>query len=259
MSKITAIIVDDERLARENLRLLLNEFCPEVEIIGVGKNVEEARALIAEKKPEAVFLDIRMPSGEEGLDLLEDVKSNNFQIVFVTAFKDYAIKAFNANSTHYILKPIDIDDLKDAVVKLINYKELFSQDPSNLESHLESIKNLSESIHYQNESNKIRVAHAKGIKIIDDTNILYLEGDGNYTNIFFLDGTSFFDTRTLKVYEEILNQNKFYRIHKKHIINTSYLTDYLQDEGSFAVMQTGVKLPVARARVSDFVKKIKEL
>jgi len=259
MSKITAIIVDDERLARENLRLLLNEFCPEVEIIGVGKNVEEARALIAEKKPEAVFLDIRMPSGEEGLDLLEDVKSNNFQIVFVTAFKDYAIKAFNANSTHYILKPIDIDDLKDAVVKLINYKELFSQYPSNLESHLESIKNLSESIHYQNESNKIRVAHAKGIKIIDDTNILYLEGDGNYTNIFFLDGTSFFDTRTLKVYEEILNQNKFYRIHKKHIINTSYLTDYLQDEGSFAVMQTGVKLPVARARVSDFVKKIKEL
>ena len=259
MSKITAIIVDDERLARENLRLLLNEFCPEVEIIGVGKNVEEARALIAEKKPEAVFLDIRMPSGEEGLDLLEDVKSNNFQIVFVTAFKDYAIKAFNANSTHYILKPIDIDDLKDAVVKLINYKELFSQDPSNLESHLESIKNLSESIHYQNESNKIRVAHAKGIKIIDDTNILYLEGDGNYTNIFFLDGTSFFDTRTLKVYEEILNQNKFYRIHKKHIINTSYLTDYLQDEGSFAVMQTGVKLPVARARVSEFVKKIKEL
>ena len=259
MSKITAIIVDDERLARENLRLLLSEFCPEVEIIGTGKNVEEARVLIAEKKPEAIFLDIRMPSGEEGLDLLEDVKSNNFQIVFVTAFKDYAIKAFNANSIHYILKPIDIDDLKDAVGKLINYKELFSQDSSNLESYLESIKNLSESIHYQNESNKITVAHAKGIKIIDVADILYLEGDGNYTNIHFLDGTSFFDTRTLKVYEEILNHNKFYRIHKKNIINISYLTDYLQDEGSFAVMQTGVKLPVARARVSEFVKKIKEL
>ncbi len=81
MSKISAIIVDDEHLARENLRLLLNEFCPEIEIVGAGQNVEEARKLIAEKKPEAVFLDIRMPSGEEGLDLLEDVKHNNFQIV----------------------------------------------------------------------------------------------------------------------------------------------------------------------------------
>ena len=119
MSKITAIIVDDEHLARENLRLLLNEFCPEVEIIGTGQNVEEARQLIAEKKPEAVFLDIRMPSGEEGLDLLEDVKHNNFQIVFVTAFKDYAIKAFNVNSIHYILKPIDIEDLKEDIYTAI--------------------------------------------------------------------------------------------------------------------------------------------
>ncbi|MDG1477893.1 MAG: response regulator transcription factor, partial [Vicingaceae bacterium] len=237
MSKITAIIVDDEHLARENLRLLLNEFCPDVEIIGTGQNVEEARALIAEKKPEAVFLDIRMPSGEEGLDLLEDVKHNNFQIVFVTAFKDYAIKAFNVNSIHYILKPIDIEDLKEAVGKLLNYKELFSKDSSNMDSYLASIKNLSESIHYQNESNKITISHSKGIKIIDDANILYLEGDGNCTNIHFVDGTSFFDTRTLKIYEEILNSDKFYRIHKKNIINVSYLTDYLQDQGGYAVMQ----------------------
>ncbi|MGB0882572.1 MAG: LytR/AlgR family response regulator transcription factor [Vicingaceae bacterium] len=259
MTKISAIIVDDEHLARENLRLLLNEFCPEIEVVGTGQNVDEARKLITEKKPEAVFLDIRMPSGEEGLELLEDVKRNNFQIVFVTAFKDYAIKAFNANSIHYILKPVDIEDLKDAVDKLKKYKALFTKDSANLENYIASIKNLSESIHYQNESNKITISHSKGIKIIDDANILYLEGDGNYTNIHFVDGTTFFDTRTLKVYEEILNGNKFFRIHKKNIINITYLTDYLQDDGSFAVLQTGVKLPVARARTSDFVKKIKAL
>ncbi len=259
MTKITAIIIDDEQLARENLRLLLNEFCPEVEVIGTGQNVEEARELIQEKKPEAVFLDIRMPSGEEGLELLEDVKSNNFQIVFVTAFKDYAIKAFNINSIHYILKPIDIDDLKDAVAKLLNYKELFSQDTGNLETYIESIKNFSESIHYQIESNKITISHSKGIKIIEDTSILYLEGDGNCTNIYFTDGTSFFDTRTLKVYEEILNENEFYRIHKKYIINLNHLTDYLHEDGYFAMMQTGAKLPVARARVTEFIKTIKAL
>ena len=256
---MTAIIIDDEELARENLKMLLNEFCPDIEIIGMGQNVEEARALIKEKKPEAVFLDIRMPSGEEGLELLEDVQSDNFQIVFVTAFKDYAIKAFNANSIHYILKPIDIDDLKDAVAKLFNYKELFSQDTSNLETYIESIKNFSENIHYQSESNKITVSHSKGIKIIEDNTILYLEGDGNCTNIHFVDGTSFFDTRTLKVYDAILDGGKFYRIHKKYVINLAHLTDYLNEDGYFARMQTDIKLPVARARVTEFIKMIKEL
>ena len=259
MTKITAIIIDDEELARENLKMLLNEFCPEVEVIGMGENVEEARVLIKQKQPEAVFLDIRMPSGEEGLELLEDVKTNNFQIVFVTAFKEHAVRAFNINSIHYMLKPIDIDDLKDAVRKLLNYKELFSQDSSNLASYLESIKNFSENIHYQNESNKITISHARGIKIVEDSTILYLEGDGNCTNIHYVDGSSFFDTRTLKVYEEILNENKFYRIHKKYIINLAHLTDYLHEDGYFAKMKTTTMLPVARARVAEFIKTIKAL
>ncbi len=256
---ITAIIIDDEHLARENLRMLLNEFCPEIDVVGTGQNVEEARKLIEEKKPEAVFLDIRMPSGEEGLELLEDVKSNKFQIVFVTAFKDYAIKAFNINSIHYILKPIDIEDLKDAVEKLKNYKRLFSQSSTHLETYIESIKNFSETIHYQDSSNKITISHAKGIKIVEDVSILYLEGDGNCTNIYFTDGTSFFDTRTLKVYEEILNKERFYRVHKKYIVNLTHLTDYLHEDGYFAMMQSTIKLPVARARVTDFVKTIKGL
>jgi two-component system LytT family response regulator len=259
MKKITAIIVDDENLARENLRMLLDEYCPEVEVVGSGENVDQARKLIEELKPEAVFLDIRMPSGEEGLELLDDVKTNNFQIVFVTAFKEHAIKAFNINSIHYILKPIDIDDLKEAVFKLLNYKKLFYQDSANLENYIESIKNFSENIHYQNESNKITVSHLKGIKIIEDSSILFLEGDGNCTNIHFLDGTSFFDTRTLKVYEEILNKDKFFRIHKKHIISLTYLTDYLHEDGYYAILEKGVKLSVARARVPEFIKTIKAL
>jgi len=259
MTKITAIIVDDEYLARENLRMLLADYCPEVEVLGTGENVEEARQLIADKKPDAVFLDIRMPSGEEGLELLDDVPINNFQIVFVTAFKEHAIKAFNINSIHYILKPIDIDDLKEAVAKLLSYKKLFSQDSSNLETYLESIKNFSTTIHYQNESNKITISYLKGIKIIEDNSILYMEGDGNCTNIHFVDGTTFFDTRTLKIYDEILNKKKFFRIHKKYIINLNHLTDYLHDDGFFAKMKTGIKLPVSRARVSEFIKIIKAL
>jgi len=259
MKKISAIIIDDEYLARENLRMLIEEFCPEVEIIGTGENVNQARELIKTKKPEAVFLDIRMPSGEEGLDLLDDVVNNNFQIVFVTAFKDYAIKAFNANAIHYILKPVDIDDLKDAVEKLLNYKRLFNDDTKNLKNYIESIKNFSENIHYQNQSNKITISHSKGIKIIKDSTILYLEGDGNCTNIHFTDNSTFFDTRTLKVYDQILDSRKFFRIHKKYLINLDFLSDYINEDGYFVNLENNIKLPVARARVTAFINKLKSL
>ncbi|MCB9336081.1 MAG: response regulator transcription factor [Flavobacteriales bacterium] len=259
MDKITAIIIDDELFARENLLMLLNEYCPEIDVIGMGENVEDARSLIKEKKPEAVFLDIRMPSGEEGLELLDDVQKEKFQIVFVTAFKDYAIKAFNANAIHYILKPIDIEDLKEAVDKLKQYKEMFNEDDHNLQTYIESIKNFSDNIHYQEESNKITITHLRGIKIIEDSSILYIEGEGNCSSLHFIDGASFLDTRTLKVYDEILNSKKFYRIHKKYIINLEELTDYIHQDGYFAKLKNGIKLPVARVRVADFIQKIKSL
>ena len=259
MEKITAIIVDDEMMARENLLMLLNEFCPEIEVVGMAENVEQARVLIKSKKPEAVFLDIRMPSNEEGLDLLEDVKTNNFQIVFVTAFKEFAVKAFHANAIHYILKPIDIEDLRIAVDKLLQYKQLFVDDKSNIKTYHDSIENFSNHIHQQPNSNKITISHLKGIKIIEDSTIIYVEGEGNCTNIFFEDGTHFFDTRTLKIYEDILNPNTFFRIHKKYIINLNYLTDYLHSDGYYAKLKNNKMLPVARARVTDFLKKLKSL
>ncbi len=259
MNKVTAIIVDDEMPARENLKLLLNDFCPEVEILGMGENVEEAKQLIADKKPEAVFLDIRMPSGEEGLELLEDAAKNNFQIIFVTAFKELAIKAFNINAIHYLLKPIDIEDLQQSVQKLITYKKLFLKDNSNIENYIKSLKNFSKNIQRQNTSNKITISHTKGIKIIEDSSILFLEGDGNCTNIHFVNDNTFFDTRTLKIYENFLNSERFFRIHKKYIININYLTDYVNEDGYFAKMNANLLLPVARARISDFMKIIKSL
>lgn len=259
MEKIKAIIVDDEMMARENLHMLLNEFCPEIEVIGSAENVEDARILIQEKKPEAVFLDIRMPSNEEGLELLDDVPTHNFQIVFVTAFKEFAVKAFNANAIHYILKPIDIEDLRLAVDKLIQYKNLFTEDKSNIKTYHDSISNFSSNIQQKNNSSKITISHIKGIKIIEDDSITHIEGEGNCTNLFFKDGTHFFDTRTLKVYEDMLNPKLFFRIHKKYIVNLHYLTDYLHTDGYFAKLKNNKILPVARARVTDLLKKIKEL
>lgn len=257
--KLKTIVVDDEELARKNLIMLLNEYCEEIEVIADTGTVIDAKDKIETLDPDVVFLDIRMPSGAEGFELLESIENRNFLVVFVTAFKDYALRAFNANAIHYVLKPIDIDDLKQAVDKIKEARSTFSQNPENFETYFESIKNLSSSMASEGYGNKVAISHTKGIKLIDVKDIMYLEASGNCTILYFNDGTRYLDTRTLKIYEGILNPDMFYRIHKSHIINMEYLKEYLNEDGHFAILKNGKLLPVARNRVSSFVKTLKAL
>ncbi|WP_066757297.1 LytR/AlgR family response regulator transcription factor [Crocinitomix algicola] len=257
--KLKAIVVDDEDLARKNLTMLLNEFCEDVEVIGDAGNITDAKDVIESTNPDVVFLDIRMPSGSEGFDLLESIENRNFLVVFVTAFKDYALRAFNANAIHYVLKPVDIDDLVRAVEKVKEAKTSFSSNPENFETYFESIKNLSNSMESKGFGNKVAISHTKGIKLIDIHDIMYLEASGNCTVLYFKDGTRYLDTRTLKIYEGILDPSIFYRIHKSHIVNMEYLKEYLNEDGHFAILKNGKLLAVARNRVSNFVKTLKSL
>jgi two-component system LytT family response regulator len=250
--KLRTLIVDDEEPARENLRLLLGEHCPEIEVIGLGDSVKSAQKLIKELKPEVVFLDIRMPSGTEGFDLLDSLPEKNFQIVFVSAFKDYAIRAFQVNAIHYILKPVDIDDLKAAVKKLVTNHESFRTNKENLHSYIRSLENLTKSMNPDSPLQRITINHAKGFKIVDPADIVYLEGEGNYTKIFFADGSQYVDTRSIGIYENILDPKKFFRIHKSHIVNVLCVNEFLNTEGSFVVMNNGVKLAVSRLRLGGF-------
>lgn len=250
--KLRTIIVDDEEPARENLRLLLNEHCPEVEVVGLGDSVKAAQKLIKELQPEVVFLDIRMPSGAEGFDLLDSLPEKNFQIVFVSAFKDYAIRAFQVNAIHYILKPVDIDDLKAAVKKLVANQEHFRSNKENLNSYIRSLENLTKSMNPDSPLQRITINHAKGFKIVDPSDIMYLEGEGNYTKIFFADGTQYVDTRSIGIYENILDPKKFFRIHKSHIVNVLCVSEFLNSEGSFVVMKNGTRLAVSRLRLGGF-------
>jgi two-component system LytT family response regulator len=256
---LKAIIVDDEDLARKNLIMLLQEYCPDVEVIGDAGNIDSAQELIETQHPDVIFLDIRMPSGSEGFDLLERIEKRDFLVVFVTAFKDYALRAFNANAIHYVLKPVDIDDLVMAVDKVKESKKLMGGDPSNFETYFESIENLSQSMSSKGYGNKVAISHTRGIKLIDIHDIMYLEASGNCTVLYFKDGTRYLDTRTLKIYEGILNPAFFYRIHKSHIVNMEYLKEYLNEDGHFAILKNGKLLSVARNRVSNFVKTLKSL
>lgn len=257
--KLRALVVDDEEFARKNLSMLLEEYCPDVEVIGEASRKEQAKAIIESSNPDVVFLDIRMPSGAEGFELLEEIENKDFLVVFVTAFKDYAIRAFNASAVYYLLKPIDIEELQLALQRVKETKDVFSETPENYNTYFDSLKELSHNLLHNKQGNRIAISHTKGLKLIDDDSISHLEASGNCTTIYFKDGSRYLDTRTLKIYENLLNPAKFSRVHKSHIINLSIMKEYVNEDGHFAVLEGGIRVPIARNRVTDFVKMLKEM
>jgi two-component system LytT family response regulator len=256
--KLRSLIVDDEIHARENLKFLLQNYCPEIEVIGMADNPENARNCVIELSPQVIFLDICMPSGTEGFDFLESLPEKKFQVVFVTAFKDYAIRALNANAIHYLQKPVDVDDLKTAVKKLVSTYQLFRENQDQLSNYIKSLENLSKALLPSVSFSRITINHAKGFKIVDPNEFMYLEGEGNYTSIVFVDGTKYVDTKSIGVYEDILDKQRFFRIHKSHIVNIFYVKEFLNDGGHFVIMKDNTKLALSRLRVSQFLDFFKQ-
>ncbi len=255
---IRTIVVDDELLARKNLILFLQEFCEGIDIIGDADSLQSAYDLIIKEQPDLVFLDIRMPSRAEGFDLLQKFENPTFKLVFVTAFKDYAIQAFKANAIDYILKPVEIEELQKVVEKIKNLA------PST-ETNVEASQNLSQRLENTFEAIKdkkitrIAISHSKGIKLVELAAINYLQADGNYTCIHFADKTKFFDTRTLKVYQELLPANHFLRVHNSYIINADYIHEYNNENGPVVVFKNGDKVPISRANLPSFIEFCKGL
>jgi len=237
---------------------MLQNYCPEIEVVGMADGPESARKLVSDLAPQVIFLDICMPSGTEGFDLLESLPEKKFQVVFVTAFKDYAIRALNANAIHYLMKPVDVDDLRMAVKKLISTNQLFTENREQLLTYIKSLENLSKSLLPPVGVPRITINHAKGFKIVDPNDFMYLEGEGNYTSIIFVDGTKYVDTKPIGVYEDILDPTVFFRIHKSHIVNVLYVKEFLNDEGHFVIMKTNTKLPVSRLRAPQFLAFFKQ-
>lgn len=256
---IRVVLVDDEFLARENLAMLLEEFCPSVEVVGKAGGVEEALEVIQRTSPDAVFLDIRMPSGSEGFDLLERLPKRNFQVIFVTAFKDFAIRAMNASAMHYVLKPIDIEDLQDAVTKLQEVHLAINESDETREGYGASLDELQRVIRSGSAPKRITLYHNKGFRMVDVASIVRLEAADNCTRFFFADGSSYLDTKTLKVYTDLLGEQEFARIHKSHLINLTHLQEYLNQQGHFVRMSDGSQVPVARAKLSQFLSRVKRL
>ena len=253
--RLRALLVDDEELARENLRLLLADGCPEVEVAGTADGLTSARQRIAELDPDLVFLDIRMPSGTEGLDLLDgDATDPRFMVIFVTAFKDYAVQAFHSNAVDYVLKPIDPDELRAAVDRALRRWERMRGVPAEGQRYREDLGAAVRSIKRHGAEPRIAVDHARGYKLFEPHTITHLEADGNCTVLRFTDGSRYLDTRTLKVYEDMLDPGLFFRVHRSHLVNIAQVREYLREDGHWAVMKDGSRMPIARERVQAFVE-----
>ncbi len=254
MQILNAIIVDDEEFARSSLYFLLQENCENIRITGIAKSVSEAKKILEEHPIDLIFLDIAMP-GENGFHLIPEAVKHNAHVVFTTAYDQYALKAIKANALDYLLKPIDIDELKEAVVKSTEY--ISQRKISALHSNLK-INSLAENLAERTEIRKLSLPNKQGgYSLIDFDKIVNIEADSNYSIFYLSDHEQVTVAKVLKEYEEILPEDQFVRIHKSSIINLDFLKAYQAKNGLEVELTSGVKIAVSRRRASMFAEKVK--
>lgn len=228
MEKLKAVIVEDEEVSRDILKNYLSKYCADVEFMGAASNIEEGKILIESSKPNIVFLDIEMPYGN-GFDLLEQLEDISFDVVFITAYSHYAIKALNLSASYYILKPIDIDELVNAVDK-IKKEQTTKQQHQKTKILTENIKSLN------NKSKKIVLPQLDGFKVVKISNIIRAEASDNYTVIYLEGGEKQVISKTLKHFEELLCDMGFLRSHKSHLINLDHIAQYKKGKVGQVIM-----------------------
>jgi two-component system LytT family response regulator len=238
MNKLNVIIIDDELHGRENLKKIIETYCPEIEIKGMAASVVSAVELVNTHKPELVFLDINMPV-LNGFDFLDEFTDRNFMVVFVTAHEEFGIKAVKAGAADYILKPVNIKELKQTVKKILSVRKNVIKDSTAV------------------NDDKIVIPASQGFDVITADDIVRLEAEGCYTKVIFKEGKSKIVSRTLKDFEDTLPEGKFFRIHKSHLINLKYVKVYSKIGGSFVTMMDGTKVEISRRRAPEFIQKIK--
>ncbi len=251
MAILNTIIVDDEEFARSSLYFLLQENCPEVNICGIAKSVSEARALLQSYDVDLIFLDIAMP-GENGFSLIPQVQEANATVIFTTAYDQYALKAIKANAIDYLLKPIDIEELIAAVEKAVKYQQL-----NQALNQSTGLKNLETELKEQKGINRLTLPSGQGYRLVDVDNIIHIEADSNYSIFHLKNKEKITVSKVLKDYEEILPEERFFRIHKSSIVNFKYVKEYNNKNGLVLLLENAESLVVSRRRASDFFEKIK--
>ncbi|MDQ3111145.1 MAG: LytTR family DNA-binding domain-containing protein [Bacteroidota bacterium] len=248
MKKIKSVIVEDESSAREALKSYLAKYCPQIEVIGEAHDARQAVAVLHELKPQLVFLDVELPFGN-AFDVLDECKDLYFETIFATAFSEYSLKALNQSAAYYLLKPVSIEELIVAVEKVsqhITNKEVFDRNAIAVENFREP----------QPEKRQVILPTLEGFEVIKMDEIIRLQGNGNFTDIFLKDGSKKMACRFLKHYDEILSY-PFIRVHKSHIINVECVKSYHKNSGGYVVLSDKSEVDISANYKEEFLKYFK--
>ncbi|SDC40605.1 LytR/AlgR family response regulator transcription factor [Niabella drilacis] len=243
--KYKAFIVEDEARNRELLKSLAAEFCPEITVTGMAATVPEAILQIDEQKPDIVFMDIEMQPGT-GFDVLQKVRHRNFQVIFTTAYDHYAIKAIKFSAIDYILKPIDLEELQQAVDKAVQAIRRQQENRIDL-----LMQNLSQPA---GENFSISLSTADGIEYVQLSRIIRLEANGPYTTFFLKDQHKIMVSKNLKEYELLLSDHGFFRVHNSHIIHLREVRKMIKTDGGYAVMSDASMIAISPKKKDNFLQ-----
>lgn len=242
---IKAVIIDDEEHAREDLLYMLKKHCPGITVSGQANNINTGAEIIKSLKPEVIFLDIQMPMGS-GFDLLTKFPEMPFEVIFVTAYDEYAIKALRFSALDYLLKPVRPEELKEAISRL-EFKKSNSKARTNF---------LAEHTGKKKEFNEIVLPGKHGLEIIMINDIIRCEASSNYTSFILKNDKKILVAKTLKEFDELLSPHNFMRIHKSHLINMKYVKAYSKNKGGVVTMSDGSEIELARRKKEIFLERL---
>jgi len=244
---INYVLIDDEPKNIKILKGMVQEFCPEALYAGEAAGVTEGEALIRRVQPQLVLLDIQL-SHENAFDLLDRLMPVTFEVIFVTAYNEYAVKAFRYSALDYLLKPVNIQELCAAVSRANEQHRL-----RNVNRQLQNL--LSNLRHPEATSHKLAIPNAESLSFISVSDIIRCEANGGYTTFYMTNGDKVLSTKTIGEYEELLPPDSFLRIHSKHIVNIQHIKKYHKGRGGFVEMEGSYTIEVSARRKAEFLSR----
>ena len=248
---LNAVIVEDERHSMINLKHMISEHCEDIEVVGDADSVQSALDLLSRSdiQPDVAFLDINLQDGQV-FQMLNQLPSVDFDIIFVTAYDKFAMTACEYSSIGYILKPIDPDKLIEAVGRIRPRRQGRTE---------ERLQVMQQYTHHPNSFEKMSIAALDGIHFVKIRDIVRFEAEDNYTHIFLDGGTRITASKTIKAYENMLTPFNFYRVHKRHVINMNYMKKFVKGDGGYLIMDDDAKIEVSRRRRPAFMTQLRVL
>lgn len=237
-------MIDDETHCIETLRYELERSCPEVEIVDTATSGQEGIQKITQHSPDLIFLDIEMP-GMNGFEMLRQLGNIDGDVIFVTAYDQYAIQAFQFSAIDYLLKPVVSEKLTEAIEKVNNRLS---------RNQNKQLKALLHNLQFGAKSPRIALPSGRGLDIVDVENISHCIAESNYTHFQMQDGRKYLMSKTLKDIDDLLSNFNFFRIHQSYLVNMQHIQRYVRDDGGYVIMVCGEKIPIAKRRKEEFMK-----